>query len=128
MFNSIFLVFLLGRILFGGYFLYSGVMHFTGLEGLAGYARMKNVPFPKASVIVSGILMALGGLSVILGYKMVIGMWALVLFLIPTTLMMHQFWKVSDPQARMGDRINFMKNVGLIGALFLLISIAFLLS
>lgn len=128
MFNSIFLIFLLGRILFGGYFIYSGIGHFTGLSGLTGYARMKGVPFPKAATIVSGVLVILGGLSVLIGYKMVIGMWAIVLFLLPTTFLMHKFWTVSDPQARMADRINFTKNIGLIGALFLLISIAFLLS
>jgi len=121
------LVFYIGRILLGGYFIYSGVGHFKGLNGLVGYAQSKNVPFPKAAVILSGIMMIVGGLSVVLGFQMIIGMWLLVLFLIPTTMLMHNFWTATDPADRMNSHIQFFKNVALIGALFLLISIPYLL-
>jgi uncharacterized membrane protein YphA (DoxX/SURF4 family) len=46
-----------------------------------------------------------------------------VLMLIPTTFMMHKFWKETDMQTRMNENINFTKNLALIGALLLLISI-----
>jgi len=36
---------------------------------------------------------------------------------------MHAFWKETEPNARMMERVQFMKNVGLIGSLILLISI-----
>jgi uncharacterized membrane protein YphA (DoxX/SURF4 family) len=121
------IIFILGRVLFGGYFIYNAYNHFKNVDHLTGWSRMKNVPFPKAGVIVSGILMLAGGLSILLGYKMIIGMWILVLFLIPTTLLMHDFWRVSDPEMRQNQQIQFMKNIALIGSLFLLISIVYLL-
>jgi hypothetical protein len=37
--------------------------------------------------------------------------------------MMHQFWKVADPMARMGEEINFYKNMGLTGAILMLLAI-----
>lgn len=116
-------LFLIGRILLGGYFVYSAFNHFKHLVGYTGYAQSKGVPHPRAAVIATGVMLALGGLSIILGLYIVLGMWLLVLFLIPTTFMMHKFWKVIDPMARQGERINFFKNLALIGALLMLSSL-----
>ena len=93
-------LFLIGRILLGGYFLYAAFNHFKNLAGYSGYAQMKQVPYPRVAVIFTGIMLALGGLSIILGLYIVLGMWLLVLFLIPTTFMMHRFWAVTDQNMR----------------------------
>lgn len=116
-------LFLIGRILLGGYFIYSGYGHFKNLAGMAGYAAMKKVPFARAAVIVSGVMLTLGGLAIVLNRFAILGMCLVVLFLIPTTIVMHAFWKETEPNARMMERIQFAKNVGLIGSLILLISI-----
>jgi putative oxidoreductase len=121
------IVFFLGRILLGGYFIYNAYNHFKNRAGLSGYARMKGVPKPEIAVIVTGIMMLLGGLSVILGIEMVAGMWILIAFLVPTTIMMHAFWKEKDPQAKMNEQIAFSKNVAIIGALLIVIAMAYLL-
>jgi uncharacterized membrane protein YphA (DoxX/SURF4 family) len=118
--------FYLGRILLGGFFIYNAYNHFKNLEGMTGYAMSKKVPMAKESVILSGVMMLLGGLSVIVGFHMVYGMILLLLTLIPITFMMHPFWKEVDPQAKMVDRIQFSKNVAIIGSLFTLISIAYI--
>lgn len=47
-------VFLIGRILFGGFFLYNGINHFKNRNMLAQYAGAKNVPMPEAAVMASG--------------------------------------------------------------------------
>lgn len=120
------IVFILGRILLGGFFIYNAYNHFKNLAGLTGYATMKRVPMAKESVMLSGALMALGGLSVLLGYHMVYGAMLLVLFLVPTTLVMHKFWKETDPQAKMMEQIQFGKNVALTGALLILIAMAYI--
>jgi hypothetical protein len=36
---------------------------------------------------------------------------------------MHNFWKLEDPQLRMADKINFMKNMALLGAILMLLAI-----
>ena len=60
-------VMLIGRILFAFMFVASGLNHLTKAEAMVGYATYKKVPAPKLANALSGILMVLGGLSVILG-------------------------------------------------------------
>lgn len=105
-----------GRILFGGYFLFSGLNHFIRLDSMAAYAASKGLPMPHLAVAFSGALIVLGGLSVLLGFLPRVGLTLIVLFLVPVTLVMHNFWALDDPQARMTEMSTFLKNTGLIGA------------
>ena len=118
------ILFLVGRILFGGFFLMSGINHFKGLCMLKGYAASKGVPAPGLAVAVSGLLMLVGGLGVILGVYIMWSVTALVLFLLPVTFIMHAYWKDTDPNMRMNNRINFMKNLALLGAALMLLIIS----
>ena len=112
----------LGRILFGGYFIMSGFNHFKMLTMMSEYAKSKGAPVPKLSVAVSGLLLLLGGVSILFNYFTSIGLIALVLFLIPVTFIMHAFWKIQDPTAKMHEMVNFMKNVALLGAVLILLA------
>jgi uncharacterized membrane protein YphA (DoxX/SURF4 family) len=116
-------IFVIGRILLGGFFVYSGFNHFKGIGMMSGYAQMKGVPKPKTSVAFTGALLLVGGLSILLGAYPTIGVAALALFLIPATYMMHAFWKIQDPMARMGEKVNFTKNLALLGAALSLLAI-----
>ncbi len=107
---------LIGRIVFGGYFIMAGYNHFANLEAMSGYAKSKNVPASGPAVAGTGVMLMVGGLSVILGVLPVIGLLLLILFLVPTSLMMHNFWAIEDPMQRMGEQVNFLKNLGLTGA------------
>lgn len=117
------LLFLLGRLLFGGYFVLSGINHFSKFEGMVGYAKSKNVPLPETSVAVSGLAIILGGLGILLGMYVPWSVGLIVLFLLAVSFKMHNFWAVSDPQMKMGDTVNFLKNMALIGAALLTLSI-----
>jgi uncharacterized membrane protein YphA (DoxX/SURF4 family) len=112
----------LGRIIFGGYFIFGGINHFTKLEMMSGYAKSKGTPSPKLSVAVSGLLLLVGGVSILLNIFTSIGFISLILFLLPVTFVMHAPWKVQDPQAKMGETINFMKNIALVGAVLILLA------
>lgn len=70
----------LGRILFGGYFLFNGFNHFKMIEMMSGYAKSKGVPAPKAAVAFSGLLLLVGGAAVLLNIYPVIGFISLILF------------------------------------------------
>lgn len=109
-------LFVIGRIIFGGFFIYNGANHFTQLDGIAQYAGYKGIPFPKASAIVSGVFMILGGLSILLGYQVAIAAWLLILFLVPAAFMVHNFWTETDPMARGNQQAHFLKNIALTGA------------
>jgi putative oxidoreductase len=116
-------VLLLGRVILGGFFLYSGINHFIGFGMMTQYAKMKGVPFPAFAQGLTGVMLLLGGLSVVFGLYPVVGIGLLVVFLIPVSFVMHNFWKIGDPQLRMADRINFLKNIALAGAMLMLLAI-----
>jgi putative oxidoreductase len=44
----------------------------------------------------------------------------LVVFLVPVTLWMHDFWNAADPLAAQMDQINFLKNLSLVGGALLI--------
>ncbi len=112
----------IGRFLFGGYFIMSGYNHLAHLQMMSGYTQSKGVAMPKPAVIVTGILLLIGGISTLLNFYPEIGLIALVIFLVPVTFLMHAFWKVQDPMAKMGERVNFFKNIALLGATLMFIA------
>ncbi len=114
---------LIGRIIFGGYFIYNGVNHFIGFAPMTQYAKMKGVPFPAVAQGMTGLMLLLGGLSIVLGVYPFVGVVLLVAFLLPVSLMMHDFWKLEDPQSRMADKINFLRNMAFLGAVLMLLAI-----
>ncbi len=75
---------------------------------------------PELLVPLSGIIALTGGLSVLLGYQTRLGAWLLVIFLVPVTLMMHNFWAVSDPGASQIEKAMFLKNVTMLGGALLI--------
>ncbi len=117
------IAFLIGRILFGGYFFLTGIDHVFKSGNLVGYAASKGLPVPKVAVIGSGILALLGGLSLLTGYMPFDGIILLLIFMIPVTLKMHDFWKQTEPAQRMHETIAFKKNVAIIAALLMFLII-----
>src|SRR5829696_2501758 len=75
---------------------------------------------PMPTVIASGVLLLLGGLSVLLGIWADLGALLLVIFLIPTAILMHSFWNEKDEQARMMSMVSFNKDMALAGAALML--------
>ncbi|GIW67624.1 MAG: hypothetical protein KatS3mg096_492 [Candidatus Parcubacteria bacterium] len=106
-------ILLLSRVILGFYFLFSGFNHFKNLNMMSQYAQTKNVPAPKLSVIVTGLLLLIGGFSILFGAYIQVGVLALTLFFLPVTFMIHNFWTVQDPQVKMMEMINFMKNMAI---------------
>ncbi|GIV53730.1 MAG: hypothetical protein KatS3mg039_0248 [Candidatus Kapaibacterium sp.] len=110
---------LLGRVLLCLLFLVSGItFHFT--SDAIQYAEAQGVPAASLLVPLSGVLAIVGALSVMLGYRAKLGAWLLVIFLVPVTLMMHNFWAIADPMQRQVQMIMFMKNLGLLGGVLLI--------
>lgn len=107
--------FLIGRMIFGGYFLYAGVNHFLNTREIAGYAASKHVPKPDLAVEATGAMLALGGASILLGVKPKYGAAAIITFLAASSPWIFNFWADEDPQARQADLINFTKNLALLG-------------
>ena len=110
---------LIGRTLFSLIFLMTIMGHFSG--GSIEYAASAGVPMANVLVPLSGIIAVLGALSIILGFKAKMGGWLIVIFLVPVTFMMHQFWSVKDQMAMQMQMVNFMKNMSMLGGALLII-------
>lgn len=113
-------VIVIGRILFVLVFFGSAFGHLTQTSGMAEYAKSRGVPMPEVAVIGSGVLMVLGGLSVLLGLWADLGALLLLIFLVPTAVLMHPFWKETDAQTKQIEQVQFMKDMSLAGASLML--------
>lgn len=108
----------IGRLLYSIIFILSGLSHFSSQT--ISYAQNQGVPMASFLVPFSGAMAVVGALMVVFGLKARWGALLLILFLIPVTFTMHNFWAVSDPMMSQIQKINFLKNLGLLGASFLI--------
>jgi uncharacterized membrane protein YphA (DoxX/SURF4 family) len=108
-------VVLIARILFVAIFVASGLGHLTQTAAMAGYAQHKGVPLPKASTVLSGLLMVVGALSVLLGVWADLGALLLLVTALPIAFLMHRYW-AEEGEARMNEQVQFNKTLSLSGA------------
>ncbi len=104
---------LAARVLFATIFVLAAPRHFTA-EAISHAAEL-GVPLARLAVPLSGVLAFAGGLGVLLGYQTRWSALALIVFLVPVTLGMHAFWRLSDAAQVHVQLAMFMKNVALIG-------------
>lgn len=115
--------FLIGRLIVGLYYLFNAGNHFFRVKALSGYAQSKGIPAPNIAVLGSGVLLLVGGLSILTGFQPTLGVAALVIFFIPVTFTMHAFWKIQDPMMRIIEMVDFMKNLALMGSSLMFLAI-----
>ena len=96
-------------------FFKAGVSHILGFGETV--EMMTNQGLPLANILLAGTVFFqfLGAISLLLGYKVKIGSILLIVFLIPASLTFHN--PIADP-SQIDD---FLKNIGLIGGLLMLI-------
>ena len=110
-----------GRVLYGGLMVYAGIGNFLNLKVMAELTKMKGMPFPTLSVIIASAILILGGLSILANYRIKIGVLLIWIFLVPVTLIIHNFWAFEDPMVKGNEMAHFVKNLlALAGALIFL--------
>jgi putative oxidoreductase len=114
---------LVGRVLFGGLFVYNGLNHFRNRAAMTGYAAYKGVPAPALAIVGSGAWLLVSGLSIVLGIRPYGGAVMAAVFLLAVTPVMHNYWTVTDETQRLGEFINFTKNMALLGAALMMLAI-----
>jgi uncharacterized membrane protein YphA (DoxX/SURF4 family) len=101
----------------------NGFNHFAKLKMMSGYAKSKGTFAPSLSVGGTGVILLLGGASLLLGYHPTIGAALLVVFLLGVSFSIHNFWAIQEPQAKVMEMVNFMKNMGLLGLVLMTVAI-----
>ena len=114
---------LLGRVIFGLYFVYSGIIHFAKYQGLKEYAAFKKIPAAGASVIITGLILLGGGLGILTGYLIQTALILLAIFLLVAAFTIHNYWTVDDENAKAGEQNQFLKNIALASVSLLLLQI-----
>jgi putative oxidoreductase len=115
--------FLAGRLLFGGFFLKSGIDHPRNRKRLAPYVESKGVPAPGLATTLSAVPLIVGGTSLLLGVKPKLGTLAILGFLAGVSPIMHDFWRNEDPKERQQNMIDFAKNLALAGGALALMGV-----
>lgn len=111
----------LGRFALSFIFLMSAVGKLTSFSGTAAFMESKGMPVAPFFLVMAILFELIGGLSVLAGYKARLGALALIVFLIPATLIFHNFWAYTG-QEQMMQMTNFLKNVSIGGGLLLVAS------
>ena len=105
---------LLARIFLSLIFLKSGIEKIIASDATQQYMQSKGVS--PLLLIPTIVVLLLGSLSILLGYRSRIGALMLVGFLIPATLIFHTDFSQSLQE------IQFFKNLGLIGGLLMVVA------
>jgi putative oxidoreductase len=110
-----------GRILLSLIFLLSAVGKFNDWPSTAKMIADKGLPSADALLSVAVVLEIVGGASVLFGLYARLGAVALLAFMIPVTIIMHNFWAFEGAE-QMNQMINFMKNVSITGGVLLVLA------
>lgn len=113
---------LIGRIFLSAIFIFEAIdtMLFFGKtkEVMTEYGLTWNQDLLLFGAI---FLLTMGGLMVLFGYRSTLGAMMLLLYWVPITIIVHDFWnKIGDSDFRIHS-ILFMKNFAIIGGLLMLV-------
>lgn len=112
---------LVGRILLATLFMASGAGKLMDLSGTAGHMTEQGIPAAQTLALIAAFAEIAGGLSLLAGFLTRIGALGLIAFMIPTTLLLHDFWTFEGQEQRM-QMVNFLKNLAIMGGLVLLVA------
>lgn len=113
----------IGRVMLCTIFFLSAVGNkIPHFNDVAKVMDQKGIPAPQLMLVGAIVFLIAGSLSLVLGYRARIGASLLLVFLVLASYYFHDFWKVTDPGAQQEQMIHFMKNLGLMGAMVLIIA------
>jgi putative oxidoreductase len=113
------LVPLFGRILLSGVFIMGGIGKITGFSFEESMVAAKHLPMPAVALGIALAIELVGGLAILTGLFTRCTAWIVVLYMIPTTFLFHNFWAVQGAD-RIDTLIHFEKNLAIMGGLLLL--------
>ena len=118
-----------GRFLLAVIFVLSGFGKLTNLSGTAGFMEHAGIPhglvYPG---LLASIAVELGfGVLLMIGFRARMAAVVMFLWFIPVTILFHvlpyrEAAAHGDAMAAMGQQINFMKNISIMGGLLLIMS------
>ena len=111
---------LAGRILLSFVFLQSAFDKLLHYDKTLALMSARAVPEPAILLPIAMAVLFIGGTMLLVGWKARWGALALIAFMIAATWYFHAFWTFPEP-LQLNQFHHFVKNLGVIGALFLLL-------
>lgn len=109
---------LAGRIILGLYFLLPGaLLKIVDFQGTAEYMASHGMFMIPVFLLLTILVQAAGGLSLLLGYKAQLGAFLLAGLTLLISLVMHNFWALEEGVMRAHETQNFVKNMGIMAGL-----------
>lgn len=113
---------LVSRLMIATIFLMSAVGNkIPRFNDVVGYMAAEGVPMPNVALVGAIIVLILGSLSVIAGFRIRIGAGLLLAFLVLATYFFHDFWQFEGQEQQL-QMIQFMKNLSLMGTMLFLMA------
>lgn len=110
---------LIGRILMSVVFILAGIGKIRGFSGEEMFVASKHLPLPAVALGIAMIVELIGGLAILTGFYTRFAAWIVFLYLIPTTLMFHNFWAMQGADQQ-NNMVHFEKNLAIMGGLLFL--------
>jgi putative oxidoreductase len=112
-----------GRVMLVAIFVLSAVGNkIPNYNQVASYMASEGVPAPQVLLGGAIVFLLVGGVTVALGWHARVGAALLAVFLVLATYYFHDFWTLTDPQAQQAQQIQFFKNMGLLGAMTMIMA------
>jgi putative oxidoreductase len=108
-----------GRILLALMFVISGFGKLTNLSGTAGFIASGGLPAPALLAVVVGLLELIGGLALVVGYRVRIAGLLLALFTVAASVVFHAYWSAPAAQ-QFVTQLLFMKNMSVAGGMLII--------
>lgn len=112
---------LIGRVLISGMFLWGVFEKLKHWQTSLNVAKSQGIPHSSTVMPIGMGLKILGALLVLFGWHAHIGALLLLIAAIPYLYWMHRFWEYQGTE-QMVQRVLFIKELGIIGGLFLLLA------
>lgn len=100
--------------LLGIFFILNGINHLFNTKTLEEYAHKRGLVSPRIMVLISGVALIFGGLSLITGIFKLMGIIGLSIFLVIAALTIHRFWSEREREMQMLEAMNFAKNMAIV--------------
>ena len=111
----------IGRLLLSAIFIMSGIHKIMAWSETADSMTREGMVAVPLFLLGALAFEICGGLSVLLGYWTRCGALLLIVFLVPTTVIFHDFWAYKGAEQQM-QMIHFMKNLSILGGLFFVLT------
>lgn len=113
---------LIGRIIFAAFFLHAAIGHTFKHKMVMGHARAGGFPLPFVAGAPTGLWLFAASASIALGVWADVGSLMAGIFVL-LALWFHQFWRITEPNERRAQLLNFYRNAGFFGAGLLLFAL-----